>query len=532
MRKFIEIYDTTLRDGSQSADVSFSLQDKLNITRILVDLGVHYIEGGWPGSNPKDEEYFNEVKKIDTKETKIVAFGSTRKPRISVEDDKNIKSLLDAETEIITIVGKTWDFHVREALGTTLDENLRMIHDTVYYLKSKGRKVIFDAEHYFDGFKRARDYALKCLKVAESAGADIIVLCDTNGGSFPWEVEEIVGETVSQVKTPLGIHAHNDSDTAVSNTLSAVRAGVTHVQGTMNGLGERCGNADLCSIIPALQLKMGYRCIDSSKLKKLRETSIFIYEIANIPPRKHQPYVGDNAFAHKGGFHASGIKRNSSTYEHINPSLVGNRRKIVISELAGKSNIYLKMKEMGIKLKEGSPILEKLVTRIKELEAKGFQFEGADASLELFIRKLRRKKKRFFKFKGFRVIEEKTKLDEPPVSEATIMIEVDGNVEHTAALGNGPVNALDNALRKAIEKFYPELKKVKLEDFKVRVIPEGKGTASVVRVLIESGDGKETWTTVGVSENIIEASWQALVDSIEYKLMKMEKEGKRMNKNE
>lgn len=526
----VEIYDTTLRDGSQAADISFSVSDKIKITEAIANLGIHYIEGGWPGSNPKDDQYFKEVKNLNLKNTKIVAFGSTRKPRVKVEKDRFVKALLDAGTEVITVVGKTWDFHVSKALRTSYEENLRMIYDTIYYLKKKIPLVFFDAEHYFDGFKSNEDYALKCIKVAEDAGADVIVLCDTNGGTLPWEVEEIVSKTLKNAKKPLGIHAHNDSEVAVSNSIIAVKAGARQVQGTINGLGERCGNADLCAIIPALQLKMGCQCLHPQKLKKLRETAIYVYEIANIPPDKHQPYVGDNAFAHKGGLHGSAVKEDPTTYEHIEPSLVGNKRRAIVSEQAGRGNIYIKAKELGFKIEKDDPFLSKIVQKVKDLEAKGFQFEGADASLELFIKRLGRKRKKFFKFRGFRVIEEKTKIDEKPISEATIMIEVDGNIEHTAAIGNGPVNALDNALRKALYKFYPELNSVKLEDFKVRVIPEGRGTASLVRVLIESGDGRDIWTTVGVSENIIEASWQALVDSVEYKLMKLKAEKKRGSK--
>lgn len=516
----IEIYDTTLRDGCQAEDISFSVDDKLRITEKLDEFGVDYIEGGWPGSNPKDAEYFKKVKKIPLKNSTIVAFGSTHRPRVKVENDPNVKSLIASEARIFTIFGKTWDFHVTEALRVSLEENLELIFNTITYLKKYAEKVFFDAEHFFDGYKNNAEYALKCLKTAEEAKADCIILCDTNGGTLPEEVARIVRNVKLSINVPLGIHAHNDSDCAVANSIVAVINGAVQVQGTINGFGERCGNANLCSVIPNLQLKLGYKCIDEDKLKKLTEISRFVYEIANLVPFKRQPFVGESAFAHKGGVHVSAVRKRPETYEHIRPELVGNRQRILVSDLAGKSNILKKAEEFNIPLDPNSPEVQAIVDAIKNLENEGYQFEGADASLELLFRKTLGLKRKFFDLIGFRVIDEKRKGDEPTFSEATIMVKVGKSIEHTASTGNGPVNALDNALRKALEKFYPELKKVRLKDYKVRVVNSGKGTASKVRVLVESGDEEEVWSTVGVSENIIEASWQAIVDSIEYKLCK------------
>ncbi len=520
MKREIEIYDTTLRDGSQAEDISFSVDDKIKITEKLDELGIRYVEGGWPGSNPKDAEYFKKVKKLKLKNVKIVAFGSTHRPKLKVENDPNIKTLIASETEIITIFGKSWDFHVTEALKISLEDNLDLIHNTIAYLKKYVDKVFFDAEHFFDGFKDNPDYAIKCLKAAEQAGADCLVLCDTNGGTLPHEVEKIMLEIRDKIKSELGIHAHNDSDCAVANSIVAVLNGAVHVQGTMNGFGERCGNANLCSLIPNLQIKLGFRCIDEAKLRSLTEIARFVYEIANLTPFKRQPFVGESAFAHKGGVHVSAIRKRPETYEHISPELVGNRQRVLVSDLAGKSNILKKAEEFGLFLDPNSPDVQAIVDAVKNLENEGFQFEGAEASLELLFKKTLGLKRKFFDLIGFRVIDEKRKWDEPTLSEATIMVKVGKNVEHTAAAGNGPVNALDNALRKALERFYPELKKVKLKDYKVRVVNSGRGTASKVRVLIESGDDEDVWSTVGVSENIIEASWQAIVDGIEYKLYK------------
>lgn len=516
----IEIYDTTLRDGAQAEDVSLSVEDKLRITERLDEFGIHYVEGGFPGSNPKDAEYFKKAKRLKLGTARVVAFGSTHRPKHKAKDDHNLKALVDAETPVITIFGKTWDFHVKEALKATLPENLAIIHDSVAFLKKHAEKVFFDAEHFFDGYKDNPEYAVKCLLAARDAGADCLVLCDTNGGTLPDELRKIVQQVNKQVKSPLGIHAHNDSECAVANSLVAVELGAVQVQGTINGIGERCGNANLCSIIPSLQLKMGLKALSGDNLKKLRDVSRFVNEISNIRHFKRQPFVGDSAFAHKGGMHVSAIRKRPETYEHVRPESVGNSQRVLISDMAGKSNVLRKAEEFGIHLKPDSPEVQVILDSMKDLEHQGFQFEGAEASFELLIKKALGLHRRFFDLIGFRVIDEKRKENETPISEATIMVKVGKSIEHTAATGNGPVNALDHALRKALEKFYPELKEVKLYDYKVRVLAAGKGTAARVRVLIESGDDVHKWGTVGVSENIIEASWQALVDSIDYKLLK------------
>lgn len=517
----IEFYDTTLRDGAQSEDVSFSLTDKLLITERLDDFGIHYIEGGWPGSNPKDAEYFRRVREIPLKRAKIVAFSSTFRTRGNLEKDDNVKALLDAETEYVTIVGKSWDLHVRDDLRMSLDDNLRMIERTVRFLRDRGRRIFFDAEHFFDGYKRNRQYAKKVLKAAEEAGAELLVLCDTNGGTMPYEVYEIVKEVKHLASTPLGIHTHNDSEMAVASSIMAIRAGCSHVQGTINGYGERCGNANLCSVIPIAILKMGHEGIERERLRKLRELSLFVDEMANFIPDKHRPFVGESAFAHKGGIHVSAVKKNPETYEHIRPELVGNRRRVLVSELSGTAAILEKAKEYGIELGREKRIAMDVLRRIKELEMAGYEFEGAEASLELLLRKMLGQKKTHFELLGFKVIVEK-EGKKTPLSQATVMLKVDGRVEHTAALGNGPVNALDNALRKALYKFYPSLKEMELVDYKVRVLSTKDGTKAKTRVLMETTDKKRTWGTVGVSENIIEASYDALVDSIEYKLEKEE----------
>lgn len=522
MRK-IEIYDTTLRDGAQSEDISFSVEDKLRITEKLDELGVNYIEGGWPGTNPRDIDYFKKVKKTKLKNSRIVAFGSTHRTKKKPANDETFKALIDAGTSAITIFGKTWDFHVKEALGISFEENLDIIHDSVAYLKKYTEKVFFDAEHFFDGYVNNQKYAFKCLTAAQDAGADCLVLCDTNGGTLTSVVREIVKKVVKDFSSPIGVHIHNDIDCAVANSIAGIEAGASHVQGTINGLGERCGNANLISIIPNLQLKLGLKCINQENLKKLRDVSRFVNEIANLRHFKRQPYTGDSAFAHKAGIHVSAIRKRSETYEHIKPELVGNSQRILISDLAGRSNILRKAEEFGIILSSDSIQLQDIITRLKELENQGFQFEGAEASFELLMKKALGLHKKFFDLIGFRVIIEKRKEGEEPLSEATIMLKVGGHIEHTAAKGNGPINALDNALRKALDRFYPQLKEMKLHDYKVRVLTAGKGTGANVRVLIESGDKEKRWGTVGVSVNIIEASYQALVDSIEYKLLKEEK---------
>jgi 2-isopropylmalate synthase len=518
----IEIYDTTLRDGAQTEDISFSVEDKLRITEKLNEFGVHYIEGGWPGANPRDMEYFKKARKFNLEKSKIVAFGSTHRPKHKVENDFNIRALLDSKSRIITIFGKTWDFHVKEAFKISLEENLDIIYNSVAYLKKNTESVFFDAEHFFNGYKDNPQFALKCLLTAQDAGADCLILCDTNGGTLPDEVKNIMNDIMKNVHVPIGIHAHNDSECAVANSLIAVESGASHVQGTINGLGERCGNANLCSVIPNLQIKLGINCLAAEQLRKLREVSRFVNEIANVRHFKRQPFVGDSAFAHKAGIHVSAIRKKPETYEHIKPELVGNSQRVLISDLAGRSNILRKAEEFGIHLDPDSPQVQDIVTSLKDLENEGFQFEAAEASFELLMKKSLGLHKRFFDLIGFRIIVEKRKEGEDPISEATIMVKVGGHIEHTAATGNGPVNAIDNALRKALDKFYPELRNVKLHDYKVRVLTAGRGTSAKVRVLIESGDEAKRWGTVGVSENIIEASYQALVDSIEYKLLKVE----------
>jgi 2-isopropylmalate synthase len=517
--KDVLIYDTTLRDGCQAEDISFTLEDKLRIAEKLVELGVDYIEGGYPGSNPRDADFFNRVKKLKLKKTKVASFGTTRRPSSKPSQDAGLKGLLDADTPVVTLVGKTWDLHVRDDLRISKKANLEMIADSIAYMKGRVDEVIFDAEHFFDGFRSNPEYAVECLQAAEEGGADCIVLCDTNGGSLPSQITEAMAGVKSKVKTPLGIHCHNDGELAVANTLAAVEMGAAQVQGTINGFGERCGNLNLCSLIPDLQLKMGKRCIEPAQLKKLREVSHFFYELANISPNKHQPYVGDSAFAHKGGLHVSGILKNRETYEHIDPECVGNRQRVLVSDLAGRSNIVYKAKEYGIDLENDGAAVHDILRRIKDLEGQGYEFEAAEASFELLIQEALGRKKKNFRLVGFRVIDEKRHEKEPPISEATIMVEVDGVLEHAAAMGNGPVNALDTALRKALTKFYPSLHEVELLDYKVRVL-SGGGTGASVRVLIESGDGKDRWGTVGVSHNVIEASWQAVADSIDYKLYK------------
>ncbi len=516
MRQII-IYDTTLRDGTQGEYISLSAEDKLRIAKKLDEFGIHYIEGGWPGSNPKDARFFEMARLATFKNSRLTAFGSTRKANTKVDEDENIKALLDAGVNSVTIFGKSWDLHATEILGTTLEENLNMIYESVSYLKEKGKEVIYDAEHFFDGYKNNKEYALQTIKTAIEAGAEYIVFCDTNGGSMPFEIEEILKEVLPTVDIPTGIHAHNDCGLAVANSLVAVRCGVDMVQGTINGYGERCGNADLIQIIANLQLKMGYKCIPDERIRHLTELSRFVSEIANMPPLPHRPFVGKSAFAHKAGVHVSAIIKNPSAYEHIDPSLVGNRRRVLVSDLSGKSNIEYKAKELGVELsKEQS---KEIVKEIKKLEDKGYYFEAAEGSLFVLLKRFTEGFEEPFKLQALRVSIEKNGSG-PSISHATIKITVGNEEEITAAEGDGPVNALDNALRKALSRFFPKINEMKLVDFKVRVIDGSEGTAAKVRVQIESRDENEIWTTIGVSENIIEASWQALVDSILYKLIK------------
>jgi 2-isopropylmalate synthase len=528
MKHTVHIYDTTLRDGAQAEDVNFSVEDKIRVARKLDLFGVHYIEGGWPGSNPRDVEFFREMRRIKLKKAKLTAFGSTRRARLRASDDPSLKALVASGVSCATIFGKTWDLHVLKALKTTLEENVNMIFDSVAFLKKHMDEVIYDAEHFFDGYKANPGYAVQTLLAAEKAGADCLVLCDTNGGTLTHEIEEIIGHVKRRISAPFGIHAHNDAELAVANSLAAVKLGAIQVHGTINGYGERCGNANLCSVIPALKLKMKVDCISDGSLAKLREVSRYVDELANLPHRKRQPYVGDSAFAHKAGIHVDAVAKISRSYEHLTPELVGNRRRILVSDMAGRSNILQKAAELGISLSKDSPELAQILRKVKELENEGYEFEGAEGSLELLMLRAGRNYESVFNMFDridYRILTEKRKVDPHPVSEATVTVEVGGNVEHTAAWGNGPVNALDKALRKVLPKYFPGkgLENVRLLDYKVRVLTAAEGTAAQVRVLIESGDGKNKWGTVGVSENVIEASWQALVDSIEYKLLRSKK---------
>lgn len=515
----IKLYDTTLRDGAQTEGISYSLNDKLRIAEKLDELGIHYIEGGWPGSNPKDMAFFKEIKKSRLKTAEVVAFGSTRRANVRAYYDTNLKALLLAKTRLVTIFGKTSCLHVRDVLKVSQDENLKMISDSVKYLKSKGLIVFYDAEHYFDGYKESPEYAIKTILAAQEAGCSCVVLCDTNGGTITSDLVSIVEETKKRTGLPLGIHTHNDSDMAVANSIAAVQAGCSQVQGTINGYGERCGNANLISIIPILKLKLNIDCISDKNLKELTEVSRYIANLSNMVQQDHQPFVGRSAFAHKAGIHINAVVKNTATYEHIEPSKVGAKRRILLSELAGRTSIVLKAKEIELDFKKDTATTRRIHSLLQSMEHKGYQFETAEGSFELMMKRALKRYKPFFELEGFRVIVEK-RQDNRVISEATIKLKVKGIAEHTAAEGDGPVNALDNALRKALKDFYPTLAKMHLTDFKVRVLDAKEGTAAKVRVLIESQDEKNSWGTVGVSENIIEASWQALVDSIEYKLLK------------
>ncbi len=516
----IKLYDTTLRDGTQSEDISFLVQDKVSIARQLDELGIDYIEGGWPGSNPKDIAFFEAIRNEKLTHAKITAFGSTRRAKTTPAEDDNIQTLIAAKPDAVTIFGKTWDFHVREALRISLEENLELINDSLAYLKQRVGEVIYDAEHFFDGYKTNPEYALKTLQAAAEAQVDCIVLCDTNGGTLPHEYPAIMQAVQEVISVPLGIHAHNDAECAVANSLMAVANGAVHVQGTLNGFGERCGNANLCSIIPALKLKMGYDPVSDQQMAGLRKLSRYVYELANLVPNKHQPYTGNSAFAHKGGVHVSAIQRHPETYEHIRPEKVGNTTRVLVSDLSGRSNILVKAEECGLPLDSKDPVTLEILEEIKEMENRGYQFEGAEASFELLMRRAMGKVKSYFQVLAFRVIDTRRSEDTNPISEATVKVRVGGKIEHTAADGNGPVNALDRALRKALENFYPQIGEMKLLDYKVRVLPAGIGTESCTRVLVESGDNDARWGTVGVSENIIDASYHALIDALQYKLHK------------
>ena len=519
----LEIYDTTLRDGSQAEDVSFSVEDKVRIALKLDELGIHFIEGGWPGANRKDIEFFHVLKTTPLTHATVVAFGSTRKASNPVQRDSNLQALLSAETNTVTLFGKSWTLHVTEALGTTLAKNIELIGDSIEYLRSHGRRVFYDAEHFFDGYKTDPDYALRTIRKAAEAGADRIVLCDTNGGTMPWEIRDIFSTVKQECAVPLGIHAHNDAEMAVANSLVAVEVGAMQVQGTINGIGERCGNANLCSIVANLELKMNRTVLKNGQLAQLRTVSNYVAEIANLLPHKRAAYVGETAFAHKGGVHIHAVQKNPVTYEHIQPESVGNQRRVLISDSSGRSAVLGKIETLGLTVEKDNPQVQAVLSSLKDLEYGGYQFEGAEGSFELMLRKAVGSHTPSFELLGCRIIVEKRQAHENSISEATIMVKVGDIVEHTAAVGEGPVNALDNALRKALENFYPQLKEVKLLDYKVRVLSGNQGTGSKVRVLIESGDHKEKWATVGVSDNIIEASWQALADSIEYKLLQSER---------
>ena len=514
----IQLYDTTLRDGTQSEGISLSVNDKLKITKRLDDFGINYIEGGWPGSNPKDVAYFERVRELDLKQAKIAAFGSTRRKNSDVENDPNIQALVDAQTPVVTVVGKSSELHVRDVLETTPEENLAMIEESVAYLKALGKEVVYDAEHFFDGYKANSEYALATVQAAERGGADVLVLCETNGGALPWEVEEIVRTVGENTHTDLGVHMHEDGGNGVSNAITGVRAGAIHVQGTINGYGERVGNASLCSIIPNLQLKMGYECVSDENLKGLLKLSHYVAEIANQPQNPYLPFVGKKAFAHKGGIHVAAILKNEDSYQHIDPTLVGNKRRTLVSELSGRGNIIDKAKEFGIEVT--SEKARRVVEQIKSLEAQGFTFEGAGASAQLLMQRAEEEYTPPFELINFTVVVEHRK-GLGIFAEATVKVDVDGEVVHTAAEGNGPVNALNKALRKALENSYPRLKEIHLSDYKVRILDSESGTAANVRVLIDTKNGDNArWSTVGASTNIIEASWRALADSMEYALQK------------
>lgn len=518
MNKII-IYDTTLRDGSQTESVSYTVSDKVKIALKLDELGVHYIEGGWPGSNPKDKEFFEMMKTMKLKNSRLVAFGSTCRANSNPEDDGNLRDLITSQTPTVTIFGKSWDLHVTDVIKTTLDENLRMIRQSVAFLKKGKREVFYDAEHFFDGYKNNPRYALKSLVAAQAGGADGIILCDTNGGALPEEVAKIVKDVKKKIRKPLGIHTHNDQGLAVANSLAAVNAGCVQVQGTFNGMGERCGNADLCTIMGILYTKMKKKSIPDNKIKMLMDTSYYISEVSNYTLANNQPFIGHSAFAHKGGVHIDAMLKNPLAYEHVEPGVVGNHRRLLTSELAGKMPIILKAQKMNIHLDKNSPQAKEIMKELQEKEYQGYQFEGADASFELFMKRRLNLYRPFYQLEGFRVYTER-KADGSVLAGATVKLKVDGYDEVATIEGHGPVEVLDKALRTALKKVYPALADMHLSDYKVRVLDTQEGTSARVRVLIESHDQHDSWNTVGVHENVIEASWEALVDSIEYKLLK------------
>lgn len=516
MSNQVFVYDTTLRDGTQREGISYSLNDKLKIARRLDAFGVHYIEGGWPGSNPKDAAFFAAASTTSWQFTKIAAFGSTRKKDTHPADDANIQALLAAETPVVTLVGKSWDLHVRDVLETDGEENLAMIGESIAYLKELGKEVIYDAEHFFDGYRANPEYALLTVQVAAAHGADCVVLCDTNGGTMPWDLEAIVGLVNRKLGIPIGIHTHDDSGCGVANTLAAVKAGAVHIQGTINGYGERVGNANLCTVIPDLQLKMGKTCLPPENLSRLTELSHFVAEVANLPLDTHAPFVGVSAFAHKGGIHVAAMRKNEASYQHIDPQLVGNQKRTVVSELAGRGNVLDKAVEYGVDLNSAQARV--VLEEIKELEAQGFSFESAEASMSLMLRRLHPDYRAPFELVDFTVIV-RPGNGHQATADATVKVKVAGEIHHTAAEGNGPVNALDKALRKALVGAYPTLADIRLTDYKVRILDSESATGAGVRVLIDTENGCGRWSTVGASTNIIQASWQALADSMEYALL-------------
>lgn len=529
MQKNIAIFDSTLRDGAQAEGISFSVEDKLKITKVLNELGISYIEAGNPGSNPKDLEFFKRIKEIELEHARLTAFGSTRRRDIRVKDDQNVQSLLRAYTPAVAIFCKSWDFHVNDIIKTTLEENLNMIKETISFFKEKGKEVIYDAEHFFDGFKSNPDYAFETLQAAVDGGADWLILCETNGGAFPSEVYRVTKKIVEQFHVPIGIHCHDDGGMGVANSIMAVEAGATQIQGTYLGFGERCGNANLSTIIPNLQLKKAYACIPKDQMANLTSTARYIADVSNIALNNRMPYAGKSAFAHKGGMHIDGVIKEPRSFEHVQPEKVGNERRLLMSEVSGRSTILKKIQKITPELKKDSPETQLIISRLKKLEHEGYQFEAAESSFELMMRKQFGKCKPFFELDHFTIIDEQSSHNSEIRSSAILKINVDGKKEITAAEGEGPVNALDKALREALEAFYPELKEVHLTDFKVRVLNPKEATAAKVRVLIESTDGKDVWTTVGISTDIIKASWIALVDSIEYKLLKdIEKNSKHL----
>ena len=512
----LQLYDTTLRDGTQREGMALSLADKLRIAHELDAFGIPYIEGGWPGSNPKDAEFFRRAKTERWEQTTIAAFGSTRRANSRVADDPNIRALLDAETSICTIVGKSWTLHVEAVLETTLEENLRMIGESVAYLRSQGRRVFYDAEHFFDGYRADPEYAVKTVRTAAEAGAECVILCDTNGGALPGFVYQVVADVRRQLDVPLGIHTHNDGELAVANTLAGVEAGATQIQGTINGYGERCGNANLISIIANLQLKLGHRLVGDTQLTRLTELSRFVAAVANLNPDEHAAYVGRSAFAHKGGIHVAAVAKVEESYQHVDPTLVGNQRRVVVSELSGRGNVRMRAEELGLKLNGNE---RAVLEEVKQRENMGFQYEAAEGSFELLVRRSSPDYQAPFELLDAIVLVEQ-RGGQAMLAEATVKLRIDGEIVHTAAEGSGPVNALDKAMRKALQPAYPELASVHLADYKVRILDEQSATGATTRVLIEAADGEERWSTVGCSANIIEASWQALLDSLELPLLR------------